>query len=133
MKENKFQKSVKKYFENKGAFVINHHGHAMQRSGLPDLQIIHLRWKGWLELKVEKNKASTLQRVVAAKIGLRGMPVYVLRCVETEGCYYHESLAQKLMIYTLEDFEGGIITEINDLNCLLNTLIGLDEIVRDEL
>ena len=125
MKESKFQKQIKKQLESQAAFVINVHGHGMQMRGLPDLQIIHRKWKGWLELKVEKNEASVLQRMVAAKIELRGAPIYVLRCVERNK--HDMTLDFKIQfIYTLENFQGEIIEEINDLNLLLGVLIKLE-------
>ena len=50
MKERDFQSKVKKQLENQGGFVINIHGHSFQKAGLPDLQVIHRKWKGFLEL-----------------------------------------------------------------------------------
>ena len=123
MKENKFQKQVKKQLENQGAFIINVHGHGMQVSGLPDLQIIHQRWRGWLELKTEKGKASAIQRIIAAKFELRRVPVYVLRCVETHsGALFTYSEDKK---YTLENFQGDVIKTFDDLKELLSILIKL--------
>lgn len=123
MRENKFQKLVKKELEKKAAFIINLHGHLMQRSGLPDLEVIHSKWHGFLELKVEDNKASDIQRSVAARIAKRGVPIYVLRCVEIGmgdiyGGYFK---------YILEDFDGNFIEQFFNLNELLNILIRLKE------
>lgn len=132
MKENKFQKQVKKQLENQGAFIINVHGHRLQIAGLPDLQVIHRKWKGWLELKVEKNEASALQRVQAAKIELRGMPVYVLRCVDLRFTCGNPLGIDYGFEYTLENFQGDVITEINDLNSLLGVLIKLEEEKQNE-
>lgn len=130
MKENKFQSKVKKQLESQAAFIINVHGHGMQMRGLPDLFVIHRDWKGFLELKVEKGKCSAIQRVVAAKIELRMMPIYVLRCVERseeqpeyEGCLIGINFYQ----YTLENFEGKIIKTFDDLSSLLKILIGLKD------
>lgn len=120
MKENKFQKKVKKQLESQAAYVVNVHGHVMQISGLPDLLIIHRDWKGWLELKVEKGKASAIQRIQAAKIELRGMPIYVLRCVEVDNDIFHG------YDYYIENFQGGVIEEIADLSSLLGVLIKLE-------
>ncbi|KKN75689.1 hypothetical protein LCGC14_0377920 [marine sediment metagenome] len=120
VKENKFQTKLKKILESQCAFIINQHGHMMQRSGIPDLQIIHRRWHGFLELKVGKNKPSDIQKSVAAAIELRGVPVYVLRCVErpidSGLCGYN---------LTLEDFEGKVIRRCFRLDSLLNILAGL--------
>jgi len=118
MLESKFQKQVKKVLEKQGAFIINIHGHGMQKPGLPDLLVIHPKWTGFLELKTEKNKCSEIQQAIACKIKVRGMPIYVLRNVEfgTEiyGCIYQ---------YYLENFDGGAIAEILNLNLLLQVLI----------
>lgn len=120
MKESKFQTKVKKMLESKAAFVINLHGHLMQRAGLPDLEVVHKDWKGYLELKVGKNDTSTIQRVTAAKLILRGCQAYVFRCckIDTEvyGYYY---------IYTLETFDGIEIAKFHNLNELLPTLLNL--------
>lgn len=125
MKENKFQKQVIKQLENQCAFIINLHGHMMQRAGLPDLQIIHKNWKGFLELKCEDYEASALQRAVAAKIELRGTPIYVLRCVEkSSGALFTYSEDTK---YQLENFSGEVITPFGSLKSLLRILIGLDK------
>jgi len=122
MKENQFQKQVKKTLENQGAFIINIHGHMMQKVGLPDLEIIHRQWTGFLELKIEKNKCSAIQRIIAAKIALRGMPIYVLRCEEI-------NLGEELgitQVYSLENFEGKIIKDYIRLNLLLDILQRLE-------
>jgi len=126
MKENQFQKKVTKQLEKQAAFIINLHGHLMQKSGLPDLQILHTRWDGFLELKVGKNKASVLQRVIAAKIELRGTPVYVLRCVEVDAANLGINGAYGIYYdYTIENFEGKIIETFDDLNSLLDILVEL--------
>jgi len=129
MKENKFQTQVKKQLENQGAFVINLHGHMMQRSGLPDLFILHMKWDGFLELKVEENKASILQRTVAAKIELRGTPIYVLRCVELDeyGWGKFDKWYDKRTKYILENFQNEIIKEFYDLKELLSHLVELNK------
>lgn len=123
MKHGKFQKQVKEQLESRAAFVISVSGHRMQISGLPDLLIIHRRWKGWIEIKVEKDPTRTLQRIQAAKIELRGMPIYVLRCVEN---YKDVSKSWKAYCYTLENFEGKVIEKFDDLRSLLDVLVELE-------
>lgn len=121
MKENKFQTKLKKVLESQCAFVINFHGHLLQRAGLPDLEVIHRRWHGFLELKCGKNKASALQRSVAAAIELRGVPCYVLRCVEQS-----KDGIPSDGDYTIEDFDGKVLWRMFNLGVLLLTLAGLD-------
>jgi len=128
MKENKFQNQVKKQLESQAAFIINIHGHRMQKSGLPDLQVLHTRWDGFLELKCEKREASTLQRIVAAKIELRGTPVYVLRCVEKCVGDVYEVYPE----YTLENFEGKVIKTFHNLRKLLDILVELSKPIKKE-
>lgn len=126
MRENKFQKYVIEQLESQAAFVMNFHGHGMQRAGWPDLEVLHTRWDGFLELKCEKYKASALQRVTAAKIELRGTPCYVLRCVETHmdaNFTYSEDTE-----YTLENFQGDVIKTFYDLRKLLDILVGLSKL-----
>jgi len=126
MKENRFQQLVKKQLESQGAFIINYHGHLMQRSGLPDLQILHRKFNGFLELKVGKNKCSVLQRIVAAKIILRRTPCYVLRCVEHDINGYGKLFKNKRIVYQLENFEGKVIKSFCELKDLLSHLISLN-------
>lgn len=128
MKENKFQTKLKKILESQCAFVINLHGHSLQRSGLPDLEIIHRRWHGFLELKCGKNKASDIQKSVAAAIELRGVPVYVLRCVDwpKNTCNGSAAYYSDEHYYYLEDFEGKVVANVGGLDGLLDILAGLD-------
>ena len=123
---NGFQRKVIDQLESQAAFVMNFHGHRMQKSGWPDLEVLHRRWSGFLELKCEKYEASALQRIVAAKIELRFTPVYVLRCVERDK--YDMVLDFKIQyIYTLENFEGYVIKEFYDLRELLDVLVELSK------
>lgn len=43
------------------SWKFNVHGHAMQRRGVPDLYICHPKFRGWIELKVDKNTPSSEQ------------------------------------------------------------------------
>ena len=79
MKESKFQQKIIKLLKDKGCWILNVHGERMQQRGVPDLLAIGLRWKGFLELKVEKRKCSEKQQDVMEKIEKRGFPAYVLR------------------------------------------------------
>ncbi len=124
--ETKFSDRLCKVLESQCAFIINQHGHLFQKSGVPDLQVIHRRWHGFLELKMNKNKPSPIQKSVAAAIELRGVPVYVFRCVEhrVEGMY--TSIIDPPLVYTIEDFKGNIIADVGNLDGLLDILVGLD-------
>ena len=125
MKENKFSKDVVKQLKSQAAFDMNFHGHRMQKSGWPDLQVIHRKWKGFLELKCEKYEASSLQRIIAAKIELRGVPIYVLRCVEVDPTGGHWDIGHPKYEFFLENFQGNVIKPFCDLGSLLDVLVGL--------
>lgn len=132
MLENDFQKDVIKAVEAKCAFVINIHGHAWQKSGLPDLHIMHKNWTGWLELKCENYEASTIQRITAAKIQLRGISAWVLRCrtinIRAMSTYSYAIHAQ----LTLETFGGEIVKQVPTLEELLDVLVEVEGRYHDE-
>ncbi len=67
-----------------GAKVFNVHGHAMQQSGWPDLQVYspHLpNHMVHMELKVKRNQASAVQRDKIRKLRRRGTFAWVVRAV----------------------------------------------------
>lgn len=98
MLESKFQSEVVAAFESLGAKVFNVHGHGMQSAGWPDLQIYHPTWTGHLELKVNDNTCSTLQKFRIVDLNKMGTPAYVLR-------WRKEGL-------TLEDHECLVLAEV---------------------
>jgi hypothetical protein len=77
--EGIFQEHCINAFERLGAKVFNVHGHSMQASGWPDLQVYHPRWTGHLELKVDKNTCSTLQKLTLRDLRHVGTKAFVLR------------------------------------------------------
>jgi len=79
MNHSDFQKKVSELLKNKGCWLFNIHGHRMQKRGVPDLLVIGLRWKGFLEFKIGRDKCSRVQQNEMEKIERRGMPCYVLR------------------------------------------------------
>jgi hypothetical protein len=95
----------------------------LQRSGVPDLEVIHRRWLGFLELKMNKNGASPKQKSVAAAIELRNVPVFVFRCVAFDNCAGGHWDKYE---YILEDFERHVVTKVARLDGLLDILAGLD-------
>lgn len=62
MKENNFQTNVKKYLEQNNAYVVNVWGGGYQTAGVPDLLICYKGLFIALELKVDYNKASEIQK-----------------------------------------------------------------------
>ncbi len=133
MRETKFQKAVKEQLESQGAWILNIHGHAMQKAGIPDLHVVHRKWSGYLELKCEKREATELQKEIGRKIIARWYPCYVLRCVETtSGANFTYSEDTSYTSYTIEEFNGEIILEFADLRELLDHLIELRWIENEE-
>lgn len=133
--ETIFSNRLCKVLESQCAFIINVHGHMMQKAGISDLQVIHRRWKGFLELKMNKNKPSDLQVKFAKKVITRGVPCYVFRCVETltyGGAKSSDPWTYPDYIYQLEDFYGKIIAKVNRLNRLIDILAELESKVCDE-
>lgn len=132
MKENKFQKKVVEALIAKTAWILNVHGHRMQKSGVPDLQVVHRRWCGYLELKVGKNKCSPIQKQVIKKIKDRGFPVFVLRYIENP---LVDSTLYKGQFYNFINIENE---DGNTLNyCwysdILNKLGELSETARSKI
>ena len=59
--------------------MLSVHGSAWQKRGWPDMQVYHRRWTGHLELKVERDKASPLQRKRIRDLRAQGTSAFVLR------------------------------------------------------
>jgi len=97
MRENHFQKKIVKILKDKGCWIMNVHGERMQRRGVPDLLVIGLAWKGFLEIKVGNNKCTEIQKVIMERIEKRNFAVYVLR--------YNEELDA----IQIEDRKGGFL------------------------
>jgi len=79
MKESALQTRVMRQLRARGALVFNVHGHGMQEPGWPDLYVAHVRWQGWVELKVEGRKLGTAQRIIIRRLVERGVNVSVVR------------------------------------------------------
>lgn len=124
MKEIDFQSKLIKQFYSQGAWVFNIHGHAWQKSGIPDLLVIHPRFNGFLELKVENREADDLQKKVAKDIKKRLFPAFVVRCVEYSADFKSDifDAAHEL---TIEDFYGNVICHPAGLDKVLDCLQNL--------
>ncbi len=79
MKETEFQKKIVKMLKNRGAMVLNVHGHGMQVSGWPDLYVAHHKWTGWIELKVGDRGVTGLQKVKIRELKKRRVNAVVVR------------------------------------------------------
>lgn len=80
--ETKIQGVLKDLIVKGGGWVLNLHGHAMQKSGVPDLFIVSSMWTGFLELKRADNVPSRLQAVQLRRICERGFPAYCMTVFE---------------------------------------------------
>jgi len=115
MKESLFQNKVIKALRERGAWILNIHGggdpsRGMQMSGVPDLLVIHRRWKGFLELKIGDRKLSPIQLLTCTAIAERQFSVYILR---------YNSEFEDMMI---EDYCGNKLGP-SDYDDLLDNLI----------
>lgn len=81
MLERDFQRKITNRFKDLGWETFKIHGHAMQRSGWPDMFVCgHGLGTGvWIELKTDNGTVSTLQQVIITRMRQRGVPVVVLR------------------------------------------------------
>jgi hypothetical protein len=82
MKESVFEKRFKECLQRCDSLRLKIHGHLGQDSGWPDLYVAHLRWQGFIELKVENGQPRTNQIVVIKSLRRRGVPALVVRCKE---------------------------------------------------
>jgi hypothetical protein len=82
--ETLFSRKLTKKLEASGAIVFNVHGHAMQKSGFPDLLIFHPIWTGGLELKIGSVKLPLLQQVIIDKLIRVGFSCFVVRYYKDE-------------------------------------------------
>jgi len=98
MNESQFTKKIITAFKETGAFILKIHGHSMQKSGIPDLLILHPKWKGFVELKIGNGKCSDIQKHQISEIKNRGFPCVVLR-------WYVENFEEWIRI---ED-ENGVV------------------------
>lgn len=82
MLERYFQSKLIDSLKRRGAMVLNLHGHEMMASGWPDLYVSHPIWRGWLELKTERGRLSTLQEMRLKDLAARRDYGYVVRYVD---------------------------------------------------
>lgn len=77
--EGQFQSRLIAELKKAGAIVFKVHGHAMQASGWPDLQVYSRTWTGHLELKVGDARPTQLQMSVILRLRSVGANAYVAR------------------------------------------------------
>ena len=70
--EKTFELKVRKYLEERGAWVLKTWGGGMQRSGIPDLLVCLKGIFFGIELKADKGKPSDLQRWNVSEINRSG-------------------------------------------------------------
>lgn len=92
LSHSQFGQRVSKILKDKGCWLFNIHGERMQKRGVPDLLVIGLAWKGFLEFKIGTDKCKDIQKVQIGKLKQRDFPCYVLRyhreldCIQIENC-----------------------------------------------
>lgn len=82
LNHSQFQAKVTGIFESKGAWTFNVHGSRMQKRGVPDLLVIALKWKGFIEFKIGRDKCKPIQKSKIKILTEREFPTYVLRYLE---------------------------------------------------
>ena len=131
MRESKFQKDLVDQLFSQGAWTFNVHGHKGQKTGVADLLVVHRRWAGFLELKVENRKASDKQIDVDKDVRKRYFPSFVVRCVEIYTTASLRSGWDNAHLLTIENFEGEVLCRPAGLNKVLDCLQALTQQTRD--
>lgn len=78
MLESEFQNKLVHKLIEQGCWVFNVHGSAYQKSGIPDLLVLHKYCKFFVELKC-KAKVEPLQKLTIRQIKATSFPCYVAR------------------------------------------------------
>lgn len=92
LSHSQFGQKVCKILKDKGCWLFNIHGERMQKRGVPDLLVIGLAWKGFLEFKIGTDKCKDIQKEQIKRLVQRNFPCYVLRynvelnCIQIENC-----------------------------------------------
>ena len=132
MLESDFQKKLIEKLYSQGAWTFNIHGHKMQKSGVADILILHRRFNGFLELKVDKKKPSYIKKDVDKDVRKRYFPSFVARCVQLvpdERQLAH--LWDGNHRITIENFEGEVLCRPAGLDKVLDCLQALAQQTRD--
>lgn len=93
MLERDFQRRLMNRFKDFGWLEFKIHGHAMQRSGWPDLFVcgVGLPDGGmWIELKTDTGTVSEIQKLIIGRMRARRVPVLVLRPTECRDVVWTE-------------------------------------------
>lgn len=91
LSHSQFGQKVSKILKDKGCWLFNVHGERMQKRGVPDLLVIGLTWKGFLEFKTGDAKCKDIQKVQIEKLKKRKFPCYVLRYMKELNCIQIEN------------------------------------------
>jgi len=91
MNHSQFGQKIVKILKDKGCFTLNIHGERFQKRGVPDLLVIGLAWKGFLEFKIGDDKCKDIQKVQLERIQKRNFPCYVLRYMRKLDCIQIEN------------------------------------------
>jgi Holliday junction resolvase len=92
--ETRLQRSIQKWFTDKGFYVLKIHGNQFQKSGIPDLLIMREGRAFFIEVKTPVGRVSPLQFARMKEIErVASVPCFVVRelkeceaiCVEVTG------------------------------------------------
>lgn len=98
-----------------GALVFNVHGHAMQASGWPDLQVYSPHLPNnmlHMELKVKHNKLSGMQRDRIIDLRRRGTCAFCVRAVQLD-LYFEDS--DGIVEFVIENWQDASGIELMQL------------------
>lgn len=91
--ESEIQSKMVSALKKCNSEVLNIHGHAEQASGWPDLYVSHTKFHGWVELKVDGNQCSVLQRKRLQSLRAKGTKAMCLRYLNDEEQFVVDSYA----------------------------------------
>lgn len=116
--ESEFNRWFCKQLEAVNAEVVAFVGSKMQRSGVPDRYVCHVKFRGWLEMKRNNKKLRTNQRILTTRLNERGDVCLVVRHregrIEIEDPATGERLVEPMDLCvlarsSLPAFVGGIL------------------------
>ena len=91
LSHGQFGNKVGKILKAKGCWLFNVHGERMQKRFVPDLLVIGLNWKGFLEFKIGDDKCSDGQKNTIKDLVQRNFACYVLRYMRELDCIQIEN------------------------------------------
>ena len=121
--ETIFSNEIRHALEALGAMVFKVHGHGMQESGWPDLQVYHPQWTGHIETKVGDRNCTTGQKLKIRDLRQRNTHAIVVRLsggritAEDEDCCELAYISPDSWRFTKGNTRGNALMELFHLAC----------------